>query len=155
MIDMNRLEAWAWQKQWFAPPADSTLISLRRKGHYSAHLGTSDTPLSLWSWLYRHIHPGPEISWVWWLCQLLQRWLYEPGSFCLGVKAWLGAQHTAWGGCNWLWSKSSDNRVAWMCLGSHFGTAVAILEQSKEKLVGVRWQVCWGQWWSRWPIYTI
>ena len=40
--------------------------------------------------------------------------------------------------------KSSDSRVPEMCLGSHFVTGVAILEQSKGKLPGVRYHVCWG-----------
>ena len=38
----------------------------------------------------------------------------------------------------------SDSRVAEMCLGSHFVTGIAILEQSKDKLLGVRLHVCWG-----------
>ena len=40
--------------------------------------------------------------------------------------------------------ESYDSRVAEMCLGSHFVTGVAILEQSKDKLAGVQWHVCWG-----------
>ena len=37
-----------------------------------------------------------------------------------------------------------DSRVAEMCLGGHFVTGVAILEESKDKLLGVRPHVCWG-----------
>ena len=40
--------------------------------------------------------------------------------------------------------ESYDSRVAEVCLGSHFVTEVAILEQSKDKLAGVQWHVCWG-----------
>jgi hypothetical protein len=40
--------------------------------------------------------------------------------------------------------ESSNSRVADMCLGSHFMTGVAILEQSKDGLLGGRGHVCWG-----------
>ena len=39
--------------------------------------------------------------------------------------------------------ESYDSRVAEVCLGSHFVTEVAILEQSKDKLPGVQCHVCW------------
>ena len=38
---------------------------------------------------------------------------------------------------------SPDCRVAYMCLGSHFMSGVAILEQS-DSLVGDSGHVCWG-----------
>lgn len=38
----------------------------------------------------------------------------------------------------------SDSRVAEMCLGSNLVTGIAILEQSKDMLLGVRPHVCWG-----------
>jgi hypothetical protein len=65
----------------------------------------------------------------------------------LSVLGWkLGWMPTMWPGEGVTDGgiESSDSRVAEMCLGSHFVTGVAILEQSKDKLAGVRCHVCWG-----------
>ena len=69
-------------------------------------------------------------------------WFCEQGVFGLEQNAWLGPHHTAWGRCNWWKCSVSDCRVADMCLGSHFMSGVAILEQSEDN--GDSGHVSWG-----------
>ena len=40
--------------------------------------------------------------------------------------------------------ESPNSRVVDMCLGSHFMTGVAVLEQNEDNLLGDRGHVCWG-----------
>jgi len=52
--------------------------------------------------------------------------------------------NTAWEGVTDGKVESLHCRVVEMFLGSHFMTGVAILEQSKDSLVGDSGHVCWG-----------